>query len=191
MGTWFDQVVRVASGLLTLATLALVIGLGIGFLSLRRMLRRLQADLEPLVKQSTAIADDVRGMTGTIKADVEKVSGTLLGATERVQQAVDLTEQRLNEFGALLAVLQKEAERVFVSSAAVIHGIRAGAAALAGRGGPELASDEVDTDADPYEFDDLEEPDGDDDFSEGTGDETDTPAQAPRIRPRSHKRRQH
>ena len=194
MQTWFDPMVRVASGLLTLATLVLVLELIIGFAGLRRVLRRLHADIEPLLKQSTAIASDVRQMTGTIRADIEKVSATVTGATERVQHAVDLSVQRLYEFSALLAVLQKETEHLFVSSASVIRGIRAGAAALAGRGGPELASEGDDIDQDPHEFDDLEEPDGDDSFGEGPSDTqaaaSATGSPAPRIRPRSHPRRQ-
>jgi hypothetical protein len=43
---------------------------------------------------------------------------------------VALTEQRLNEFNALLAVVQDEAESMFVATASTVRGVRTGAAAL-------------------------------------------------------------
>ena len=39
-------------------------------------------------------------------------------------------EQRLNEFNALLEVVQQEAESMFVATASTVRGVRTGAAAL-------------------------------------------------------------
>ena len=74
----------------------------------------------------------------------------------------------MNEFNALLAVVQEEAEDLFVSTASTVRGVRRGAAAFRDRGGMDLASDELDA-ADPAdELDILEEDDGYDSSTEST-----------------------
>ena len=90
----------------------------------------LYADANPIMRHATAIADNVNYVTTAIRADVQGVHLTITAANERIQQAVALTEERLNEFNALLAVVQEEAESMFVTTASTVRGVRTGAAAL-------------------------------------------------------------
>jgi hypothetical protein len=158
-----------------------------------RLIDRLHGELTPLVRHSTAIADNLNFVTTAIRSDVQKVHDTIDTANDRVQRALLAAERRLNEFNALLAVVQDEAEGVFLSTASTVRGVRRGAASFGAPSGTDLASDELDP-ADPAdelepEGDDLEiqeEDDGDDHNPESAAQALPT---APRIRPRTRNRR--
>lgn len=157
------------------------------------LLDRLHGDLAPLVRNANAIADNVNFVTTSIRTDVQKVSDTIDTANDRVQHALSVAEHRLNEFNALLSVVQDEAEGVFLSTASTVRGVRRGAATFRSRGGTDLASEELDA-ADPaddveLDEDDLEtqeEDDGDDRNPESAAEALPT---APRVRPRARNRR--
>ena len=160
---------------------------------------RVHGDLTPLIRHANVIADNVNFLTTSIRSDIQKVNNTIDSANERVEQALSVAERRLNEFNALLAVVQAEAEGVFVSTASTVRGVRRGAASFGARSGTDLASDELDAaelaedleleSLDGLEGDDLdiqEEDDGDDRDPESAAQAL--PA-APRVRPRARNRR--
>jgi uncharacterized protein YoxC len=158
------------------------------------LIDRLQGDLAPLIRHATSIADNVDFVTTSIRTDVQKVNDTIDTANDRVQHALLTAERRLNEFNALLAVVQAEAEGVFVSTASTVRGVRRGAATFGAPSGTDLASDELDAAelAEDLELegDDLEiqeeEENGDDRNPESAAQAL--PA-APRVRPRTRNRR--
>ncbi len=154
------------------------------------LLKRVQDDFAPIMQHASQIADNVNYVTTAIRADVGKVQDTIDAANERVSRAVELTEQRLNEFNALLAVIQSEAEQAFVSTASTLRGFRTGAAAFRGRSGMEFASDDLDSAALADEFEGQsereEEIDGDDGNPESSAAAL---SAAPRVRPRARGRR--
>jgi uncharacterized protein YoxC len=160
---------------------------------------RVHGDLTPLIRHANTIADNVNFLTTSIRSDIQKVNNTIDSANERVERALSVAERRLNEFNALLAVVQAEAEGVFVSTASTVRGVRRGAASFGARSGTDLASDELDAaelaedleleSLDGLEGDDLEiqeKDDGDDRDPESTAQAL--PA-APRLRPRARSRR--
>jgi len=164
------------------------------------LLDRLHGEITPISRHVTSIADDLRAVTASIRGDVERVNTTIADANDRVQQAVALTEKRVNEFNALLAVVQHEAEHVFLDTASTVRAFRRGAAAFAGEmsgSGMDLASDELDAagdeEVDEESAEELEtrlaseeESDGDDGSPEPAAEAF--PA-APRLRPRARNRR--
>lgn len=136
---WFEVVTGVASGVLTLTILGLAIVLGPAawsfwrsFRKVRALLDRVYADITPLTRHASNIADNLDYITTSIRNDVQQVNATIASANRRLHQAVELTETRLNEFNALLQVVQQEAEQAFVSTAAAVRGVRTGAATLGG-----------------------------------------------------------
>ncbi len=161
------------------------------------MVQRAQVDLAPLISQLTAIADNVNHITRTVRGEVDKVGETIDDGNARVREAIELTERRLQEFNALLEVVQEEAEDLFVSSASAVRAVRSGAAAFGmvrrrrdRRGGPEFAVDDLDgsrlDDAgDEEDTDDLEM---EDDYDRATdaSEERGRPAH-PRIGPRTRR----
>ena len=199
-----NDVVAIAQVIIALAVLVLVgIMLAIAW-RLRRVERtatqlvdRVQRGIGPLIERTQSIAEDVNHVTSLIREQVIDVNTTISDANDRVHDAVALAEQRVNEFNALLAVVQDEAEQLFVSAASTVHGVRGGTAAFrdatrfdhdsrhaGAHGGMDLASDELDgaDSASGIETQrEREDDDGNDDSSESA---TPTYEGTPRVRPR-------
>ena len=133
---------------------------------------KLYADASPFVRHAESIMDNVNFVTTAVRADVQLVHGTIATANERMQRAIAVTEARLNELNALLAVVQDEAESMFVATASTVRGVRTGAAAL---------HHEVDEDGARAES--LPESE---DYEHGThdGDAPEASTSRPRVRPR-------
>jgi uncharacterized protein YoxC len=134
---WFEKTTAIASGLMTVALLVLTVALVPAAWNFRKsyakvsdLLDRVYGDVNPLMRHASAIADNVNYITTSVRTDVQLVNATIAQANQRLQQAVALTEERLNEFNALLAVVQQEAETMFVATASTVRGVRTGAAAL-------------------------------------------------------------
>lgn len=194
----FAQISLIAGALLKLVALLLLLGLVWVVLAFRNAARRLggladrvHADLLPLIQHATAVVDDVHRVTTSLREDMATVDETIAAGNDRVRAAIATTEQRVQEFNALLEVVQEEAEDLFVSSAAALRGVRLGAAALTGRGGPEFAVDDLDDGEegavdDMDDTDDLETADGNDRATESHENGRGTPH--PRLRPRARRR---
>jgi uncharacterized protein YoxC len=187
----FDKITSIASGVMTLTILVLAIALVPAAWNFRKtykktsaLLTRVQADVAPLMKHAHAIADNVNYISTAVRADIAMIHDTLVSANRRLEEAVAVTERRMHDFNALLAVAQQEAEGVFVSTAATVHGVRRGASHFAGDNGPELASVEVDDGGLEVVVDDEEIADGNDSV---TYDDPDAP-RAPRVVRRSRAR---
>jgi uncharacterized protein YoxC len=190
---WFEIVTGVASGVLTLTMLALAVVLGPAawsfwrsFRKVRELLDRVYADITPLTRHASSIADNLDYITTSIRNDVQQVNATIASANRRLTQAVELTETRLNEFNALLQVVQQEAEQAFVSTAAAVHGVRTGAATLSGLDEDIDDIDDIDDEADGGDED------GDDNESDedAFGERLDrSPGAAARPRLRSQRKR--
>ena len=134
---WFEKTTAIASGLMTIAILVLTVALVPAAWNFRKsyakisdLLDRIYGDVNPIMRQASSIADNVNYVTTSVRTDVQQINATIAAANLRLQQAVALTEQRLNDFNALLAVAQQEAEGMFVATASTVRGVRTGAAAL-------------------------------------------------------------
>ena len=199
---WFEMVTGIASGVMTLTILGLTIFLAPAawsfwrtFRKVRELIDRVYADVTPLTRHASNVADNLDYITTSIRSDVQHVNATIASANRRLNQAMQLTETRLNEFNALLQVVQQEAEQAFVSTAAAVRGVRTGAATFGGLHGH---ADEA--------FLDGEDLDGDDGRNDDEADEdevggrewqsrdsaiasTGQPTQPARPRVRSRRRR--
>ena len=195
----FERVVAIASGLMSIALLVFTVAAVPAAWNFRKsykrvneLLKRLYGDINPLMHHASAIADNIDYITTSVRADVQKVNDTIASANERLRAAMSVTERRLQEFNALLAVVQEEAEGVFVSTASTVRGVRRGAAAFRDEVGTDLAMDDADLDADEADqMNDVEDEHGDDSIPEESalrglaneGDEGEEPAR-PRVRRR-------
>ena len=164
---WFETVTGIASGVMTLTLLGLTIFLAPAawsfwrtFRKVRELLDKVYADVTPLTRHASNIADNLDYITTSIRTDVQQVNATIATANRRLNEAVELTETRLNEFNALLQVVQQEAEHAFVSTAAAVRGVRTGAATLGGLvddAEDELIEGDIDDgdDSESYEDDEI------------------------------------
>ena len=176
---WFGKVASVASGLVSIVLLVLLVVLVLVALKTQakvgQLMDRLAADITPIARHASNITDNVDYITTSIRTDVQQVSQTIQNANDRLNEALALSERRLRELSALLQVVQEEAENTFVSTAATVRAVRAGALAFQ-QEGMEPAPDQ--------EFLDEEE-EGDDGYDSAPEAQR---REGPRIRPRSGRR---
>jgi uncharacterized protein YoxC len=191
-----EKITAIASTVLTLTMLTLTIVAVPALLRFRKTYRKVDhlldqiyGDIQPIAHGARDITDNINFITTTIRNDVDKVNATIDAANERVQKAVAQTENRVKEFNALLAVVQEEAEHLFLSTASTVRGVQRGAEAFRHRDGMDLASEERDERDAADAADDLaiqEEDYGHDSNAQSTAEAL--PA-APRVRPRAGTRR--
>ena len=163
--TTFEKITSVASGLLTITIMVLAVALVPAAWNFRKsykkvsdMLDKIYGDINPLMRHASAIADNVDYITTSVRVDVQQVSQTVAAVNQRLQQAVNAAEMRINELNALLDVVQEEAESAFVVTASTLRGVKTGIQA----------------------FDEEDWSDGD--FDESRADDWEKPR--PRVRPR-------
>jgi uncharacterized protein YoxC len=160
---------------------------------INQVLDRIYGDITPIMRHASTISDNVNYITTSVRADVQLVNATIASANDRLKQAMDVTERRLNDFNALLRVVQQEAEQAFVSTASTVRGVQTGAAVFRDRGlgarGMDFASEDGVDPADvadelESQMESLEEGDGYDGDSQSESSAAAFSA-APRVRPRS------
>jgi uncharacterized protein YoxC len=136
-GGMFERIASIASGLMSIAMLVLTVFLVPAAYNFRKsykrinqLLDRVYADINPIVKHANTISDNVDYITTSIRVDVQQVNRTIAEANRRMMQALKLSEKRINDFNALMEVVQREAEGAFVTTASTLRGVRAGTAAF-------------------------------------------------------------
>jgi uncharacterized protein YoxC len=163
---WFVLFTQITSAATAIVFLVLIVILVPTVVRFRRTAKKLetvldfiQRGIDPVSKHAEHIADNVDYITTSIRADVQDLRKTLLTANEGIRDVIESSERRLHELGAVLRVVQEEAEHAFVSTASTIEGVRAGVATFRGTG--ERLTDIEDLD----DLDDLDDDDFEDDIS--------------------------
>ena len=98
------------------------------------VLGRLEKRLDPVIDRGRDVAANVEFITAAVRTDVQRVSDSVRSLSDRLQRASQQMERRVEEFNALMEVVQSEAEDILIGSAATLRGVRAGARALGGGG---------------------------------------------------------
>jgi uncharacterized protein YoxC len=136
-----SRITATASAIMTVALLALTIvaipvawRLAKTYRKVDHLLDRIHGDISPIMANAHDITDNINFITTAFRTDVAKLDETINAANERLQRAIASSERRVNEFNALLSVVQEEAEGVFVSTASTVRGGR-GAATFQDDGG--------------------------------------------------------
>ena len=103
--------------------------------SARDVLARLEPGLHPVVERSRATLENVEHITRSVREDARRIESSVQALSARLQQASDHMEERIDEFNALMEVVQGEAEEIFIGTASAVRGVRDGARQLTA--GPE------------------------------------------------------
>lgn len=129
----FEKITTYASGLASIALLVLAVALVPAAWNFRKsyakvsdMLDRIYGDINPLMRHASTIADNVNYISTSVRVDIQQVSQTIASANQKLVASVAAAEDRIKEMNALLAVVQEEAERGFVSTASTLRGVRTG-----------------------------------------------------------------
>ena len=142
-----QNVVATGDGLAMAADIAtIVVGVAIvvvafaGVALARKMNRTLDGvrtavgqNLGPVSERARVISDNVEFISQALRTDVERLNASVRALSDRLHQASDHMEERIEDFNALMAVVQEEAEGMFSDTAATVRGVREG---LLGDGRP-------------------------------------------------------
>ena len=127
-----DIAVLVAAGAITLVALY-VLWTVAKFRGIMQELRRaVHQNLGPASDRLRSISENVQFITQAVRTDVERLNASVKALTSRLHQASDRMEERIEEFNALMEVVQGEAEDIFLDTAATVRGVREGARSLGG-----------------------------------------------------------
>jgi len=118
-------VIAVISVLLLVVTLLFL-------LQLKKLLGSLQQHIQPVTDRARVAAENVEYITSLVRQDVQKVRASVSGLSDRLGEASERMEERVEEFNALMDVVQDEAESVLLDTAAIVRGVRAGAQTMGG-----------------------------------------------------------
>jgi len=137
-----STVEAVSTIVLTVAVLGVLVALTLVLMQLRKMGRslghvtkRLERDSAPWMERARSVAENVDFITMAVRTDVQKLNASITGLNDRLKEASARMEERIQDFTALVEVLQNEAEDLALDTAAAVRGVRAGTRTLAeGRG---------------------------------------------------------
>jgi methyl-accepting chemotaxis protein len=115
----------VAVGLVLLFLLAAIL-----VLQIRRLSKNLERNAGPALDRARSVAENVDFITASVRTDIQKLNESVGQITDRLNQASDRGEERVEDFNALIEVVQAEAEDIFLDTASTVRGVRAGAKAL-------------------------------------------------------------
>jgi uncharacterized protein YoxC len=131
-GLW-EKITSIASGVMTFTVIVLTVALVPAAWNFRKsykkvsdMLDKIYGDVNPLMRHASAIADNVDYISTSIRVDVQQVSQTVAAVNQRLQEALESAEDRMQQLNALLDVVQEEAESAFVTTASTIRGVQTG-----------------------------------------------------------------
>lgn len=86
----------------------------------------------PVSDRARSISDNVEYISQAVRSDVDQLSTSVNALTERLHLASDRMEERIEEFNALMEVVQGEAEEIFIDTASTVRGVRESARSISG-----------------------------------------------------------
>ena len=126
-----------------LAILMVSLGLVNLAMTFKRTLSKLSQDFGPISERARSISDNIEFITQALRTDVERLNESVKALNDRLHQASSHMEKRIEEFNALMEVVQGEAEGVFIKTAAAVRGVRQGAQALGKTSGGKTSTIDV------------------------------------------------
>ncbi len=131
---WVEILTGVATIVIAVALILVAMVIIPLALKARSALKHLNAlagkDLRPILQHGERIGENVSQISTTVRKDVEVLHGTIVDAQKKVSHAADLASDRINQFSALMELVQEEAESLFVDSASIVRGVKVGAERL-------------------------------------------------------------
>jgi len=125
----------VAMVVVAVAVVLLAFALAMLLLRANRLMGELRTSVRqnmgPVSDRARAISDNVEFITDALRTDVQRLNASVRALTGRLQQASDRMEERIEEFNALMEVVQTEAEDIFIDTASTVRGVREGARSIA------------------------------------------------------------
>ena len=118
---------EVSTVVIAVISVMLLVVILLFLVQLRKLLRSLQRHVQPVTDRARVAAENVEYITALVRQDVQNVQAAVSGLSDRLGEASERMEERVEEFNALMDVVQDEAESVLLDTAALVRGVRAGA----------------------------------------------------------------
>jgi uncharacterized protein YoxC len=136
-----------------------VLVLGIGMIVLARAIYRVTRslhkvdealttigrDARPVLDRARAIGENLNFIVMSVRKEVDRVSETVSLANDRLEDALAAAEERVQELGALIDVVQGEVEDTVLTATSALRGIRTGAKLLRRSGRNDDEESEVES----------------------------------------------
>ena len=130
-GSTLAMLSEVATVVIAVAMLVLVLVALSVLLRLNRLLDEMKGvakdNIGPVSDRAKIISDNVEFITQALRTDVERLNSSVRALSDRLNQASEHMEERIEDFNALMEVVQGEAEDIFLDTASTVRGVRAGA----------------------------------------------------------------
>ena len=136
-----------------MSMLLLVVALALAW-QLKKLVGSLNVHIQPVAERARVAAENVEYISAVVREDVQRVRASVSGLSDRLKEASDRMEERVEEFNALMDVVQDETESVLLDTAAVVRGVRAGAQTM-GEGGVQAAPEDT---PEPTPLDGVDDP---------------------------------
>jgi uncharacterized protein YoxC len=134
---WLETLVSIEQAVVGLAMLGMLLTIVLVLMAIRKSMQELSrliqtsiGDISGTAHSIRSVAEDVRGVSKSLRSDFDAVSETVRDVNERVRDAVDGAEERVRRLGELVDTVQGEAEDLVESAAGTLQGVRAGAKAI-------------------------------------------------------------
>lgn len=146
MEDWLATTIQIVG---VVAVLVLGIGMIILAWAINKITRRLRSvdkalddigrDARPVLDRARAIGENLNFLVMSVRKEVERVSETISVANDRLEDVLDAADERVQELGALIDVVQGEVEDTLLTATSALRGIRTGARMLRRRNDDEVA----------------------------------------------------
>lgn len=128
---WLSITIRVV-GILAVIVLGIgMIVLGRAIFRIMRTLHKLEAaldtigrDARPVLDRARAIGENLNFIAMSVRKEVDRVGDTIAFANERLEDAIEAAEERVQELTALIDVVQGEVEDTVITATSTLRGIR-------------------------------------------------------------------
>jgi uncharacterized protein YoxC len=128
---WLSITIRVVG-------IVAVIVLGVGMIVLARAIFRIMQtlhkletaldtigrDARPVLDRARAIGENLNFIAMSVRKEVDRVGDTIAFANERLEDAIEAAEERVQELSALIDVVQGEVEDTVITATSTLRGIR-------------------------------------------------------------------
>ena len=136
----WDAAMTASIVVMGLTALLLLVLLAVVLVQIRRAARGLdrlkdRVGADPGVERLRKVAENLDYITHSLRGDVDRMSRSVTRISERLDQASHRMEERIEDFNALMEVVQGEAEAVFIDTASTVRGVREGTRSLGKEGG--------------------------------------------------------
>jgi uncharacterized protein YoxC len=122
--------------IVAVAVVVLALVLAVVLVRISRVLVEIRSgvrqNLGPVAERARGISENVEFITKSLRDDVDRLNGSVTALTDRLKHASDRMEERIEDFNALMEVVQDEAEEIFIDTAATVRAVRAGVGSIAG-----------------------------------------------------------